>query len=97
MLRRTDLCGRRSFNEPDLPEQANLSPALAAQLWKDHVEPLAGSAKLVSPAVTNGLKLDNGTSMGVPWLKEFLDACAGCTVDAVAVRSPSSVFVARSA
>ncbi|GAA5923670.1 hypothetical protein JCM3775_000466 [Rhodotorula graminis] len=73
------------FNEPDLPEQANLSPSAAAQLWKDHVEPLAGTAKLVSPAVTNGVKLDNGTSMGVLWLVDFLAACDRCTVDAVAL------------
>ncbi|GAA5854058.1 hypothetical protein JCM9279_004366 [Rhodotorula babjevae] len=73
------------FNEPDLPEQANLSPSAASQLWKDHIEPLAGSAKLVSPAVTNGVKLDNGTSMGVPWLVDFLAACDGCTINALAL------------
>ncbi|BGP39137.1 hypothetical protein JCM10449v2_003075 [Rhodotorula kratochvilovae] len=73
------------FNEPDLPEQANLSPSAAAQLWLDQVEPLAGSAKLVSPGVTNGVKLDNGSALGVPWLQEFLAACSGCTIDAVAL------------
>ncbi|GAA6054131.1 hypothetical protein JCM3770_003211 [Rhodotorula araucariae] len=73
------------FNEPDHPKQANLSPKDAAQLWLDQIEPLAGSAKLVSPGVTNGVKLDNGSAMGVPWLQEFLEACSKCTIDAVAL------------
>ncbi|GAA5938149.1 hypothetical protein JCM10213_000843 [Rhodosporidiobolus nylandii] len=71
------------MNEPDLPEQANMAPAAAAELWKSVIEPLAGSAKLVAASTTNGVKLDNGTSMGVPWLKEFLGNCSDCTVDAI--------------
>ncbi|GAA5970507.1 hypothetical protein JCM11641_007330 [Rhodosporidiobolus odoratus] len=75
------------FNEPDLPEQANMSPDEAAALWKANMEPHAGSAKLVSPGVTNGVKLDNGTSLGVPWLQDFIKACDGCTISAIALQS----------
>ncbi|GAA5836263.1 hypothetical protein JCM3766R1_003471 [Sporobolomyces carnicolor] len=74
------------FNEPDLEEQANLTPAAAASIWSSAIEPLATKgAKLVSPAVSNGVLTDDGKPMGVPWLLEFLDACQGCTIDAVAL------------
>ncbi|GAA5823584.1 hypothetical protein JCM11251_000687 [Rhodosporidiobolus azoricus] len=73
------------FNEPDLAEQANMDPTKAAELWKAHIEPLKNLAKLVSPAVSNGVKTEDGKPMGVPWLMEFLAACSGCTIDAVAL------------
>ncbi|BGP23877.1 glycoside hydrolase [Rhodotorula toruloides] len=73
------------FNEPDLDTQSNISPKDAADAWKQHIEPLAGSAKLVSPAVTNGVKSASGAPMGVAWLKEFMAACTGCTIDAFAL------------
>lgn len=41
------------------------------------MEPFAGKAKLVGPAVTNG--------GGVEWLQQFLGNCTGCTIDAVAM------------
>ncbi|KAI0916567.1 hypothetical protein AcV5_003021 [Taiwanofungus camphoratus] len=68
------------FNEPDLGAQSNLSPQAAAQAWQTHIEPFAGRAKLVSPAITNG-----GPPMGTAWLDAFLAACAGCTIDAIAI------------
>lgn len=77
----------RRFNEPYLAEQANLSPSAAATLWKAQMEPLKESAKLVSPAVSNGVETTAGAPIGVPWLVEFLAACDGCQIDAVAVRS----------
>ncbi|GAA5986503.1 hypothetical protein JCM10908_003779 [Rhodotorula pacifica] len=73
------------FNEPDLGEQANLTPSQAADLWKAQVQKFSGSAKLVSPGVTNGLKTDDGKDMGVPWLLDFVAACDGCTIDAFAL------------
>ncbi|GJN89713.1 hypothetical protein Rhopal_002700-T1 [Rhodotorula paludigena] len=73
------------FNEPDLAEQAHMSPSEAAELWKSEIESFSSFAKLVSPAVTNGVKADNGSPMGVPWLQEFMSACDGCTIDAVAL------------
>ncbi|GAA5882163.1 hypothetical protein JCM16303_002257 [Sporobolomyces ruberrimus] len=74
------------FNEPDLAEQANLSPSAAASIWSSAMEPLATkNVKLVSPAVSNGVKTADGKPMGVPWLLEFFDACKDCTIDAVAL------------
>ncbi|BGO98576.1 hypothetical protein JCM10021v2_002237 [Rhodotorula toruloides] len=73
------------FNEPDLAEQSNISPKDAADAWKQHIQPLAGLAKLVSPGVTNGVKTATGAPMGIAWLKEFIAACDGCTIDAVAL------------
>ncbi|KAI0700688.1 hypothetical protein C8T65DRAFT_790070, partial [Cerioporus squamosus] len=70
------------FNEPDLKEQSNIAPTDAAQLWMQHMQPFAGRATLVSPAITNGA----APAMGTGWLDQFLAACdkLGCTVDAVA-------------
>ncbi|POY73691.1 hypothetical protein BMF94_3228 [Rhodotorula taiwanensis] len=73
------------FNEPDLAEQANLSPSQAAELWKSEIEQFAGKVKLVSPAVSNGVKTADGKNMGVPWLLDFVAACDGCTIDAFAL------------
>jgi len=68
-----------SFNEPDLPAQANLSPAAAAAAYKTYMQPLAGSAKLCAPSVTN-----SGTDgQGLSWLSEFLDACSDCQIDCI--------------
>jgi len=71
------------FNEPDLAAQANLSPSKAAQLWQANMEPLKAahpSLKLVSPAVTNG-----GAPLGIAWLVDFIEACTGCHIDALAL------------
>ncbi|TCD60528.1 hypothetical protein EIP91_009936, partial [Steccherinum ochraceum] len=68
------------FNEPDLGSQANMSPQEAADAWKTYIEPFAGKAKLVSPAITNG-----GAPMGTAWLDDFLAACTECTIDAIAI------------
>jgi hypothetical protein len=46
----------------------------AADSWRANMEPFAKSAKLVSPAITNG-------PAGVPWLQEFMTECSGCTVN----------------
>ncbi|KAJ8462903.1 hypothetical protein ONZ45_g17771 [Pleurotus djamor] len=69
------------FNEPDFSSQSNLSPGAAAALWKQHIQPLKSSLgvmKLVSPAISSA-----GT--GIPWLQNFIAACSGCTIDAIAV------------
>eukprot|EP00931_Biecheleriopsis_adriatica_P001304 TRINITY_DN10161_c0_g1_i1.p1 TRINITY_DN10161_c0_g1~~TRINITY_DN10161_c0_g1_i1.p1 ORF type:complete len:1243 (-),score=235.43 TRINITY_DN10161_c0_g1_i1:53-3733(-) len=71
------------FNEPNFPDQANLSPTQAASMWPQ-VEKLAkdaGIEYLVSPAV-NFAAIDP-----IDWLQEFLDACNGCKVDAIAFHS----------
>ncbi|GAA5866450.1 hypothetical protein JCM3774_004688 [Rhodotorula dairenensis] len=72
-------------NEPDLAEQANMSPLEAALVWKAEIERFSGSAKLVSPGVTNGVKTADGKKMGVPWLLDFVAACTDCTIDAYAL------------
>lgn len=69
------------FNEPDYSGQADLTTAQAATGWTTYLEPFAGKAKLVSPAVTNG-----GAPMGLTWLNDFVtNTCADCTIDAVAI------------
>lgn len=67
-----------AFNEPDLPAQANLDVGSAAAGYKTFIQPFAGKAKLGSPAVTNG-----PAPMGLAYLKSFLAACDGCTIDFV--------------
>jgi hypothetical protein len=57
-----------------------MSPQAAADAWKQYMQPFAGKAKLVSPAITNG-----GAPAGEAWLDAFFAACHGCTVDAVAI------------
>ncbi len=62
----------------------NVSSAVAG--WKSWMDPLSESTstsgvKLGAPAVTNGI----GTGIGLDWLREFLSACTGCTVDFVPV------------
>jgi len=66
-----------AFNEPDHASQSNMSPADAAAAYKKWMQPYAGSAKLGSPAVTNG----NIDTMGYGWLSDFHDQCTGCTID----------------
>jgi hypothetical protein len=68
------------FNEPDLSEQANMSPDRAAAAWRKHIQPFAGKVKLVSPAITNG-----GPPLGHDWMDRFLMACSDCTIDAIAI------------
>ena len=65
-----------SFNEPDHSAQSSMSPQDAATAWKKYMEPFAGKAQLCSPSVTNG-----GGSMGLNWLKSFLESCSDCTID----------------
>jgi len=67
------------FNEPDNSGQANMSPSSAATAWKSFIQPLASKGiRLGAPAVTNG-------GGGVPWLKEFLSNCTGCTIDFIPI------------
>ena len=62
--------------------EGSTSPSDAAQQWMQYMQPFAGRATLVSPAITNGAP----PTMGTGWLDSFLSECAalGCTVDAVA-------------
>ncbi|TWU77419.1 hypothetical protein ED733_006502 [Metarhizium rileyi] len=64
------------FNEPDRPNQANLSPGAAVAAWRKYMEPFAGHVKLGAPAVSNG---------GYNWLSAFLNECKGCHIDFIPV------------
>jgi hypothetical protein len=66
-----------TFNEPDSPQQSNLSASQAAALWP-RIEDLAKTNSIpaiVSPAV----------SSSISWMQSFFSACSSCQVDFVAV------------
>ncbi len=67
------------FNEPNLTDQANMTPSVAAQYWPDVVA-LAKelNMKLISPAMNYGTL--SGYSDPWVWLDEFLD-CDGVSLD----------------
>lgn len=71
------------LNEPDQPGQKALTdPASAAAAFKQYMNKYAApNVKLGSPSVTNGVV--NG--MGLEYLKNFLAACQGCTIDFIPV------------
>jgi hypothetical protein len=69
------------FNEPDMPQQAALSPSDAVSAWGTYMEPFAGQAKLGSPAVSNS----DAPNQGLDWMKQFLDACSHCTIDFIVI------------
>ncbi|RKF65846.1 Alkali-sensitive linkage protein 1 [Erysiphe neolycopersici] len=69
-----------AFNEPDLGSQSSLTVAEAVAGYQQLMQPYAGKAKLGSPAVTNG-----ASPMGLAYLKNFIAACSGCTIDFVAI------------
>lgn len=68
------------FNEPDIDSQSNCTPALAASVWQEYLEPLKKKGyRLGSPAVTAG-------QWGKAWLLEFYEECGGgCNPDFQAV------------
>ncbi|KAF2006130.1 glycoside hydrolase family 128 protein [Amniculicola lignicola CBS 123094] len=81
-----------SFNEPD---QCGFGGACMQNVgstvdaYRQYIQPIAKYRQYVrvgAPAVSNGV-LDSATNspMGLPWLKQFEDACSGCTYDFVAV------------
>lgn len=76
-------CHLQFLNEPDQPGQkAFTDPASAAAAFKKYMNNYAApNVKLGSPSVTNGVV--NG--MGLEYLKNFLTACQGCTIDFVPV------------
>lgn len=66
-------------NEPDHPDQANLTPAQAAQVYKNYMMPLNGlGAQLCTPSVTNGV----GT-YGLDYLERFIGQCSGCVFNVI--------------
>ena len=65
-----------SFNEPERPDQANLTPAAAVAAYKQYMQPFAGTARLGAPAVSND---------GHDWIVNFLNQCNGCEIDFIPV------------
>ncbi|KAF3920929.1 hypothetical protein ABW20_dc0100911 [Dactylellina cionopaga] len=68
------------FNEPEMPRKwggSELTPAVAAQLWKQYLQPLAAQGiGLGTPGVSS-------SPSSFTWLSEFFDACSGCTFKAL--------------
>jgi len=61
------------FNEPEIPEQANMTPEQAVELWKQVVLP--AKAKFGFQLGSPGMSSDVGRSK--PWLNSFLSQLAG--------------------
>ncbi|PFH52876.1 glycoside hydrolase family 128 protein [Amanita thiersii Skay4041] len=67
------------FNEPNQPDQSNMTPQHAADVWRQFIDPKKDQGyTLISPACTNA-------PSGKQWIHDFLGACQGCRVDAIAV------------
>lgn len=58
------------YNEPNLTDQANMTPRQAAEKWQDVVDlAKSNNVRLISPAMNWGTL--SGYSNGVQWLQEF--------------------------
>jgi len=67
-----------TFNEPNFPDQANMSPQQAATLWPQ-IQAVAAqhNMQISSPSASYG-----GANMDpIQWLDQFFAACQGCKVD----------------
>ncbi|KAL4919133.1 hypothetical protein BDW62DRAFT_209874 [Aspergillus aurantiobrunneus] len=69
------------LNEPDLHEQAAMSPSDAAYAYRRYITPFVDRAQLVSPAVSNG----DQKGIGLDWMGKFLDLCSDCQISVMAV------------
>ncbi|EGX93383.1 Glycoside hydrolase [Cordyceps militaris CM01] len=73
-----------SFNEPDMPSQANMDAGAAAAAHAKYFSKYKGRAQIGSPAVSNS----GQAGQGVAWLKSFVSACnanSDCHFDFCAV------------
>ena len=75
-----------SFNEPDIPSQANMSVASAVashiQWMNKHA---SDSVKIGSVSVSNGVSQDPKNPKGLDYLKQWLDQCKQATPEPCAV------------
>ena len=80
------------FNEPQQPDQSNISVEDAASIWKDQIEPLKSQGiRLGSPAPSSA-------PSGKQWLIDWLNACqGGCTVDFIGLLLSDSLTSAHGA
>jgi hypothetical protein len=61
-------------------------PAAVALTHNKYMSAVASrypTVKIGAPSVTNGLQSNNGTTMGIEYLKLFLAACVDCKIDFV--------------
>ncbi|KAI6898022.1 hypothetical protein KC334_g9969, partial [Hortaea werneckii] len=76
------------FNEPDAcfaGASACMSVAEAVSVWKESIEPFAGTVRLGSPGVTNA-------GYGFEWLDQFLGNCTDCTIDFIAIHWYANMY-----
>ena len=76
------------FNEPDAcfaGASACMSVAEAVDVWKESIEPFAGTVRLGSPGVTNA-------GYGFEWLDQFLGNCTDCTIDFIAIHWYANMY-----
>ncbi|KAH6900167.1 glycosyl hydrolase catalytic core-domain-containing protein [Thelonectria olida] len=60
-----------SFNEPDMPNQATMEPAVAAAAHVKYMNPFKGKALIAAPSVSN-----SGTEgQGLSYLAQWIEAC----------------------
>jgi hypothetical protein len=69
-----------TFNEPDNPQQSNMSPTAAVGYWPQiqSIAKTAGIPYIVSPAVASYSPTDT-------WIESFMTACTNCQIDYIAV------------
>ncbi|TQW00515.1 hypothetical protein V2A60_001594 [Cordyceps javanica] len=60
-----------SFNEPDMPTQANMAPEAAAAAHAKYFSAYKGRAQIGAPAVSNS----GQQGQGIQWLKSFVASC----------------------
>ena len=80
-----------SFNEPDIPSQANMPVPSAVSshiTWMN--KHASDSVKIGSVSVSNGVSQDPNAPMGLDYLKQWLDQCkqakpSPCVVDFISV------------
>lgn len=67
------------FNECNEPGQSNMSPQVAADAWKQYIQPLSDQGyQLLAPSTSSN---PNGKT----WTTQFFSLCTGCTFDGIPI------------
>lgn len=67
------------FNEPDIAEQANMTPEAACAAWKEYMNPIASAhpdVTILGPSVSNS----GSATQGLQWLDTFHKICPDAIV-----------------
>lgn len=75
----SSLTTKRVYANPSSGGGSCMSVSDAVTAHKQYIQPLAGSLRIGSPAVTNG----DGDAKGINWLKSFMSQCSNCQIDFV--------------